>query len=144
MYTDAENRPSNVQTVTGTDTTVYSTDVIDLVSASRDLGRGEVLRAYVNVETAYAGGTSIVAELIEHATSTGSSSPTVLATGPVTTVANAIAGAVLLDVVVPRTSKRYISFRYTTVGAVSAGAVSAHILANTDRPSVGIPMYTGR
>ncbi len=143
MYTDAENRPSNVQTVIGNGATVYSDNVIDLLTANRDIGRGRNMRAYVNVETSYVGGTSIQAQLIEHATSTGSSSPVVLATGPAFAVADAVAGAVLMDILVPDTELRYISFRYITVGNVTAGAVSAHILADTDKFSTSIPMNQG-
>jgi hypothetical protein len=143
MYTDAENRPSNAQTVIGNGATVYSDNVIDLLTPNRNIGRGRNMRAYAVVDTDYVGGTSIQAQLIEHATSTGSSSPTVLATGPAVAVADAVAGAVLMDVLVPDTDKQYLSYRYITVGNVTAGKVSSFILADTDFVSTGIPMNQG-
>lgn len=143
MYTDAENRPSNAQTVIGNGATVYSDDVINLETANRDIGRGRNMRAYAVVDTDYVGGTSIQAQLIEHATTTGSSSPTVLATGPAVAVADAVAGAVLMDIIVPDTRLRYISYRYITVGNVTAGKVSSFILADTDKFSTSIPMNQG-
>ena len=140
--TDAQNRPSNNQAITGAAATTVSTDSIDLLTANRNVGRSFPMRAQVVVTTALAGGTNIIAELIESANS-DLSSPTVLATGPTVTTAAAVAGKELLDVAIPGTTKRYLGFQYTTTGTFSgAGAVSAHILAETDNQPY-ITMNTG-
>lgn len=131
MITDAQNRPSNNQTITGTGT-VVSTDRIDLLSANRNVGRSFPMRMAVSVTAALAGGTSIQAQLVESANADGSS-PTVLASGPVVALAAATAGAELLDVPIPGTAKRYLGVQYVLVGTFTGtGTVSAHVVAETD------------
>lgn len=130
--TDAQNRPSNNQSIAFAASTVVSTDSIDLLTANRNVGRSFPMRAQVVVTVALAGGTNIIAQLITSASS-NLSSPTVIATGPTVVLANAVAGAELLDVAIPGTAQRYLGFQYTTTGTFTgAGTVSAHILAETD------------
>jgi hypothetical protein len=82
MLMDAQNRPSNAQSLVSGTGTVVSTDSIDTLSASDMAGRNSGLRAIAVLTTAMAGaGSSVRAELIESANS-NLSSPTVLATGP--------------------------------------------------------------
>lgn len=131
MITDAQNRPSNNQLITGTGT-VVSTDRIDLLSANRNVGRSFAMRMAVSVTGTLAGGTSIQAQLVESANADGSS-PTVLASGPVVALAAATAGAELLDVPIPGTAKRYLGVQYVLVGTFTGtGTVSAHVVAETD------------
>lgn len=127
---DAQNRPSNAQSLAGAAATTVSTDSIDLLTANRNVGRGKSVRAQVLVGTAFAGGTSVQAFLITSASST-LSSPTVIGTGTVVTTANATAGVSLLDVSIPGTAQRYLGFQYTTIGVMSAGTVNAHTVAET-------------
>jgi hypothetical protein len=131
MIMDAQNRPSNAQAVTGTGTLV-STDSIDLLTANRNVGRSFAMRMVAVLPTALAGGTSIQAQLIESANS-NLSSPTVLASGPTVALASAIAGAEILDVPIPGTTKRYLGVQYVLVGTFSgAGTVTAGVVAETD------------
>jgi hypothetical protein len=132
MITDAQNRPTTVaQAITGTGT-VVSTDSIDLLSANRNVGRSFGMRMFCNVTVALAGGTSIQAQLIESANS-NLSSPTVLASGPTVALASAIAGAELLDVPIPGTSKRYLGLQFVLVGTFTgAGAVQGGVVSETD------------
>lgn len=143
MYTDAQNRPTTVsQAITGAAGTTVSTDSIDLQTANRNIGRSFPMRAHVVVTTALAGGTSIQAQLIQSANA-NLSSPDVLASGAVVPLASAIAGAELLDVPIPGTSKRYLGFQFVTVGTFSgAGAVQGNIVAETDNQPY-ITMNTG-
>ena len=144
MYMDAQARPSNGQTVTGAAGTYVSTDSIDLLSAIDNPGRGGIaLRAYAVVTTAFAGGTSLQAQLISSAAS-NLGSPTVLASGPVVALANLTAGAKLLDVPLPDIAQQYLGFQYVTLGTMSAGAVTAGIVGGTDRNSTVIPMNLGQ
>jgi hypothetical protein len=142
MITDAQNRPTGVaQAITGTGT-VVSTDSIDLLTANRNVGRSVPLRMFCNVTVALAGGTSIQAQLITSANS-NLSSPTVLASGPVTALAAAIAGAELLDVPIPGTSQRYLGLQFVLVGTFTgAGAVQGGVVAETDNQPY-IAMNTG-
>lgn len=130
---DAQNRPSNAQSIATGPSTVVSTDSIDLLTANRNVGRtGSPPRAQVLVGTTLAGGTSIQAQLITSASST-LSSPTVLASGAVVPLATAVAGAELLDVPIPGTAQRYLGFQYVLLGTFTgAGTVNAHIVAETD------------
>lgn len=144
MYTDAQNRPSNNQSIAAAAGTIVSTDSIDMLASNRNLGRGSApMRMIATVTSALVGGTSIQAQLIESANS-NLSSPTVLASGPVVPLASAVAGAELLDVPMPDTAKRYLGVQYVTLGTfTTGGTVSAHVVAGTDRPSSDITMNTG-
>jgi hypothetical protein len=142
MITDAQNRPSNNQSLAGAAATTTSTDSIDLLTSNRNPGRS-MLRAVCHVTTAFTGGTSVQAQLIS-SENANLSSPTVLASGPVVADADAVAGAELLDVPMPDVSDRYLGYRYVTVGTHTTGSVSSHIVGGTDVPATGIAMNTGR
>lgn len=143
MYTDAQNRPSNSQTLVGAAATTVSTNSIDLLSAQRDIGRsGQPMRVIATLTAALVGGTSVQAQLIQSANS-DLSSPDVLASGPVVADATGVAGYKILDVPMPDTTKRYLGLQYVTLGTHSAGTVSAHIVAGTDRRASDITMNTG-
>lgn len=133
MITDAQNRPTTAsQAITGGPATIVSTDSIDLLTANRNVGRSFAMRAYCNVIVALAGGTSIQAQLIQSANA-NLSSPDVLVSGPVVALANATAGAELLDVPVPGTTKRYLGLQFVLLGTFTgAGAVQGGIVAETD------------
>ena len=144
MILDKELACSVGQSLAGAAATTVSTNTIDLLSANNDLGIGEPMRALVNVTTAFAGGTSVRADLIESAAA-NLSSPTILVQGLVITDAVAVVGKRLLDVRVPNTTKRYLGFQYTTVGVHTAAtsAVDAHILSDVSHPRY-LPTNTGR
>ena len=141
MIMDAQNRPSFNQAIT-TGTQV-STDAIDMLSPLDNPGRGgQPLRAVAMVTTPLTGGTSVQAQLIQ-SDAAALTSPDVLASGLVIAEAALLAGKVILDVPLPDTSKRFLGFQFVSVGTHGAGAVTAGIVANTDRPSSLIPMNLG-
>jgi len=129
MYVDAQNRFSNDQAVTTG--TQLSTNNIDMLSANKNIGIGIEGRIVAHVTTTFTGGTSIRAEVIQSA-SADMSSPDILVTGPTLLEAAAVDGAVLLDVKLPNTTKRYVGVRYITVGTHGAGTVHSAIVAETD------------
>jgi len=142
MITDAQLRPSQAQSLVGAAATTVSTNVIDLLSPATNVGRGRVRKAFVTATQTFAGGTSVQVQLLQSANA-DLSSPDVLATGNAVPVAQATsAGPPLMDIVIPDNTKRYIGFRYTTVGTMTAGAVSAYIVADTDRQPY-LPSNTG-
>ena len=128
MITDAQTRLSNVQALTSG--TVASTNSYDL-GKGRDIGRGQPLRMIVTVDTAFAGGTSVTPNIIE-SDNADLSSPSQIGLGETTLEAGLTAGAKIMDRVLPKTSKRYIGVQYVNSGTHSAGAVSAHIVIDTD------------
>lgn len=141
MYTDAQLRPSGAQSLVGAAGTILSTNLIGLLSANNDLGRGAARRIKVSLASDVVGPTNVQADLVESVNADGSSA-TVILTGTPNTSKKA--GDVLLDAVIPATTKRYIGVRYTTTGAATtAGAVNAHIVLDTDR-NPNLPAYTGR
>lgn len=145
MYMDAQNRPSlNQSLVIGAPGTIVSTDSIDTLAAIDDAGRSGNLRAIAVMTAALVGaGSSIQAQLIESANS-NLSAPNVLASGPVLTVANAGAGAKLIDVPMPDTAARYLGFQYVITGALTTGGTAtAGLVGGTDRNSTVIPMNLG-
>jgi hypothetical protein len=143
MITDAQNRPTTVsQVIAGAAGTTVSTDSIDMLTANRNIGRGFPMRMHVAVTVALAGGTSIQAQLIESANA-NLSSPTVLASGAVVPLASATAGAELLDVPIPGTTKRYLGLQFVTLGTFTgSGAVQGNLVAETDNQPY-ITMNTG-
>lgn len=143
MYTDAQLRFSNGQSLAGAAATTVSTNTVDLLSANNNnIGIGFPRRIEVQVAVPFAGGTSVRAEIIESANA-DLSSPTVIAVGPTVTTANATAGATLLDVVVPNTRRRYLGVQYVTVGTHSAGSVHAHLVLEADHQPY-LPANLGR
>ena len=141
MYTDAQLRLSQMQTVVGAAGTITSTNVINLLAPSSNLARGMTRRIFSEITTALAGGTSIRAEMIQSA-NPDLSSPDILVVGPTVTDANGTAGRRLLDVNVPDNTKQYIGVQYVTLGTHTAGAVWAGIVANTDQQPY-LPSNTG-
>lgn len=141
MYMDAQNRPSFNQSLAGTGT-IKSTDRIDLLTSIDNPGRAGMLRAVAVLTTALAGATSVQAQLISTENSDGTS-PRVLASGDVISLASAAAGTKLLDVPLPDTDDRYLGFQYVIVGTATGGTVTAGTVAGTDRPATTIPMNTG-
>lgn len=128
MITDAQTKFSDAQAVTTG--TQLSTNDYDMAVA-RDIGRGQQLRVYANVVTAFTGGTSLQANVVESVNS-DLSSATVIYTGVVIAEAALIAGKVLLDIPLPPTSKRYVGLQFVTVGTHTAGAVTGGIVMSTD------------
>jgi hypothetical protein len=138
MITDAQTKFSDAQAVT-TGTQV-STNAYDM-GVARDVGRGRNLRVYANVGTAFTAGTSLQTNVIESANS-DLSSPSVIATGAVIAEASLTAGARLLDIVLPQTSKRYLGLQFVTVGTHTAGTVNGGIVMDTDSNTT-FPAVTG-
>ncbi len=138
MYTDAQLRLSNAQAVAGTGTLV-STNTIDLLSTNRNLGRGQPMRLVVTVDTTLAGGTGLSVQYIQSANA-DLSSPDVLAT--VTAPATPAAGTKIADIVLADNLKRYIGVQYVRTGTYTAGALSAHVVSDSDYQPY-IPAVTG-
>lgn len=138
MITDAQTRFSDSQAITTG--TQLSTNSYDAGSA-RDISRGKELRVKVSVTTAFVGGTSLQANIVESANS-DLSSASVISTGNVIPIANLGAGATIRDTHIPQTSKRYVGIQYVSVGTFSGGAVFAGIVLDTDSNTY-FPANTG-
>lgn len=125
--------------------TYVSGNTVDL-SVNRDLGAGEPLRAIWNVETAYAGGTSIQFQQIVSAAA-ALSSPVVVDAGPVVPLANLVANAIVARYVpellggpagltapvtgaggVGSTGLRYYGHQEVSLGVFSAGVHSSRLV----------------
>lgn len=144
MYMDAQNRPSNNQSLIAGAGTVVSTDSIDMLTGVDNPGRAGNLRAIAVLTTALAGaGASLQAQLIQ-SDNANLSSPDVLASGAVVPMASGAQGTKLLDVPMPDTTKRYLGLQYVITGAaLTAGAVTSGLVGGTDRASTSVPMSTG-
>lgn len=145
MYMDAQNRPSNNQSlVIGAPGTIVSTDSIDMLTAVDNPGRSCMLRAIAVLTAALVGaGSSIRAEFIQSDNS-NLSTPDVLSVGPTFAVAAAGAGTKLLDVPMPDTTRRYCGFQYVITGALTTGGTAtAGLVGGTDRNASVVPMNLG-
>ena len=130
MMTDRETTFSNDQAVTTG--TQDSTDVYDTGLADHpNINTNRELQVLAVVTTAFAGGTSLNAQLVESDAS-DLSSPTVLAESGVIAEASLTVGTRLLATALPRTSKRYLGMQYVTVGTHTAGTVFAGIVRDID------------
>lgn len=138
MYTDAQTQFSAAQAITTG--TQLSTNSYDL-GVARDVGRGRVIRVYCNATTTFAGGTSLQVNIVEDSAS-NLGTATVIETGAVTVEANLTAGTRLVDVALPKTTKRYIGLQFVTVGTHTAGAVTAGMVLDSDS-GVYFPANTG-
>lgn len=131
MYVDAlltlsgsiSGNTVSYQTATGTDTSVLSTNTVDL-GVARDVGEGQPLFGNWMVGTAASGGTSVELQVIGATAANLGSGVVVLGTTGAIAVASLTAGKRLACAVNPQllsTGVRYLGMRYVTVGAVAAG-----------------------
>ena len=112
------------QTATGTDTSVLSTNTVDL-SVARDMAEGQQLFGRFEVTTAASGGTSVEMQVIAADAANLTGNVTVIGTTGAIAVASLTAGSRFVCATNPRLAskgQRYLGLRYVTVGAVSAGA----------------------
>jgi hypothetical protein len=127
------------QTVTGTDTTVLSTNTYDTTGGTGsaqavDLGKGQPFDIDAFILTAFSGGTSVEVQFVSADNAALSTNLTVIASSGAIAIASLTAGKkITLDVgkADPRTIRRYVGLRYVTVGAVAAGAVFAGFTAGS-------------
>ncbi|MFN7340300.1 MAG: Bbp16 family capsid cement protein [Opitutia bacterium] len=131
MVNDINLRVSTAQAVT---VTAVSVDSVDLQNA-RDVGEGEDLYMVFTVGTAFTGGTSISFEVLIADNGPLTTNPTVLAASPAIPTAQLIAGsqfAVRFSPVAslraPGAVRRFLGARYTVVGAMTAGTVTADVV----------------
>lgn len=133
MITDAQLRLSNAQDLfTPAAGTINSTNVLNLLSAPRNVSRGQGARLIVTVDEAFAGGTSLNILLVDDDNTTLSSPATRAQTGVVALANLAGLGGVLWDIPLPNLLQQYVGLQYVTVGDFTTGKVSAHIVAETD------------
>lgn len=112
------------QTVTGTNTSVLSTNTVDL-SQVRDIGEGTEVLIRSQVMTAVVGATSIEIQAITADDAGLTTNVTVIGSTGAIPVASLTAGARFVAELNPRIAskgQRYIGARYVIVGAGSAGA----------------------
>ena len=126
MITDALLRVSEDQAVTST---AVSTNTVDL-GVARDIGEGTALYMNFALTEAFANGTSITFEVITSAsanlgTPTVIGSSTVIATAALTLGKNIV---VRLNPDIAGKGQRYLGARYTVVGTMNAGKVTADIV----------------
>lgn len=114
------------QTVTGTDTTVLSTNTIDL-GVARDIGAGsDFMKLRAEVLTAFAGATSVEIQVIAADAANLTGNVTVIGSTGAIPLASLTLGARFeceLNTRVGSKGQRYLGVRYVIVGAGSAGAI---------------------
>ena len=126
MITDKLLRVSEDQAVTST---AVSTSSIDLVVA-RDMGEGTALYMNFALTEAFANGTSITFEIITSA-SDNLGSPTVIGSSAVIATAALTLGkniVVRLNPDIAGKGQRYLGARYTVVGTMNAGKITADVV----------------
>lgn len=122
---DAELTFSDAQAFTAT---TESTNVVDL-GVDRDIGVGEPVYFAVQINTAFAGLTSLAVSL---QTSDDNSTWTDLYTSAAFATTSLTYGAQPVRVVVPSSTSRYLRAYYTVTGTGTAGALTASLLLGPD------------
>lgn len=129
MITDAENTLSASQAVTAT---AFSTNTIDL-SQARDVGAGEEVNIYVNVEqTVTAAGAATLNIQVVTSANANLSTPTIIGQTDAIPKANLPIGSQII-IPVPRSfinqlGQRYLGLQYTvSTGPLTAGIFSAGV-----------------
>ena len=126
MITDKLLRVSEDQALT---TTAVSTNTIDL-SVARDVGEGTALYMNFAVTEALANGTSVKFEVISSAAA-NLGSPTVIgSTDAILTAALTLGKNVVVRINpdIAGKGQRYLGARYTVVGTMNAGKVTADVV----------------
>ena len=129
------------QTVTGTNTSVLSTNTYDL-GVARDIGKGEALEIAIETITAASGGTSVQFQLIQADDAALTSNVQVINQTDAIAVATLTAGkqvSLHVDRVDPLSAKRFLGIRYVLVGAVAAGAYFAALVKTIQDPQTSYP-----
>jgi len=126
MITDSLLRVSTDQAVTST---AVSADKIDL-SVARDIGEGTALYMNFALTEAFANGTSVTFEVITSANDS-LGSPTVIGSSATILTAALTLGkniVVRLNPDIAGKGQRYLGARYTVVGTMNAGKVTADVV----------------
>lgn len=139
MNTDRELLCSDKQAVTAD---AVSTDSI-LMSGLSGYDRATRLRAFAQIETAFAAGagmTGMTTEIIGADDAALTSNVVSLYSSGAVANANLTVGNRLVDQPLPATTKAYIGFRYTTNGGdATAGKVTAGLVIGTETPQASRP-----
>ncbi len=131
MIIDTQLLFSDAQAVTAD---ANSTNVIDISAALRDLGRGGHFRVRVQVDTVMdsAGeGATLIVKLVESADAALGTPTTLYATAAIAE-ATLVAGYVIFDILLPKTSLQYLGIQYDRgVEDFTTGNISAFLLLDT-------------
>jgi len=117
------------QSVTGTNTTVLSTNTYDL-GVARDIGKGEALEVLCEILAAPTGGTSVQFQLVQADDAALTTNLQVIVQTDAIPIASLPIGTQVplhVDRVDPYPARRYLGVRYALVGAIASTSVFATI-----------------
>ena len=118
---------SESQAVQQNGTSAASANIVDFVGVTILLG--EPLEILVTITETYVAGTSVQFDVIDDTAEAMGTTPLVIATGGVKTIATLVAGYQFV-ITLPKTIRRYVAMKYTTVGDPTAGKISACLVCN--------------
>lgn len=116
--------------------TANSANVVDLISTA-DISRSYVgfrARAQVDVTFTAAGAATLQTQLVTSAAA-ALTSPTILFDTGAVAKATLVAGYIVMDVVIPQTTQRFLGIIYTVAtGPMTAGNITAALVSSTETP----------
>ena len=118
------------QSVTGTNTSVLSTNTYDL-GVARDIGKGEALELAFEILAAPTGGTSVQFQLIQADDAALTTNVQVIVQTDAIPIASLPIGTQVplhVDRVDPYPARRYLGARYVLVGAIASTSVFATVV----------------
>ena len=127
MYVDKQLRFEDSLDLTGTATTTYSTNAINLSGVVGDPGLAE-LYVVICVEEAFAGAGTVQFNIVDEADSTIDASSVVIVSTTTLALASLTEGKVIaIPLPAGLITQQYLGMSYTNSGTLTAGIISAFV-----------------
>ena len=128
MFVDRQLRLEDSLDLTGTATTTYSTNAINLSGVLGDIGVGSTLYMVICCEVAFTGAGTVQFNIVDEADNTIDGSSVVIASTTTIAIASLTLGKVFaIPLPAGLITQQYIGMSYTNSGTLTAGTISAFI-----------------
>jgi hypothetical protein len=135
MILDSEGLFSDAQDLAGISAATASTNYIDMTATERQVGTGEPVKIFANVDTAMTASAITITIKVEVDDNTSFSSAKTLATFPVFSGAAGVPAGTIKYVTLPggaEATERYMRLTYTPSAGLTTGAFTAGIIHDED------------
>ena len=128
MYVDKQLRLEDTLDLTGTATTTYSTNAINLSSVVGDIGGGSPLYMVICVEVAFTGAGTVKFNIVDEEDNTIDVSSVVIVSTTTLALTSLTLGKVFsIPIPTGLITQQYIGMSYTNSGTLTAGTISAFL-----------------
>jgi len=128
MYVDKQLRLEDSLDLTGTATTQYSTNAINLSGVVGDIGVGSPLYMVICCEVAFTGAGTVQFNIVDELDSTIDGSSVVIVSTTTIAIASLTLGKVFaIPIPAGLITQQYLGMSYTNSGTLTAGTISAFL-----------------